>query len=265
MKLTLPTTLLLGLASAHPHHGPADISHWQPAGADDYRGPCPMMNTLANHHFLPHNGRNITRPRLIEALGAALNFTSALATLMFEMAIVVNPEPNATSFTLDQLNQHNILEHDASLSRSDAYFGNNHIFNATIFAQTRRYWTSAVLDAGMLANGKLARQVESKAFNPTYTFTARTEEFSLGEVAAPIIAFGDLGSGEVNRTLVEYFFEHERLPVALGWKTRGEAVGVEEVNAVAEMIRNATGLITPSGSVAVSAGRKRDLHSGWRG
>lgn len=59
-----------------------------------------MMNTLANHHLLPHDGRNITRPRLIEALGAALNFTSSLATLMFEMAIVVNPEPNASYFTL---------------------------------------------------------------------------------------------------------------------------------------------------------------------
>ncbi|RAH68401.1 peroxidase family protein [Aspergillus aculeatinus CBS 121060] len=264
MKLALPITLLLGLASAHPHYGAADISHWQPAGADDYRGPCPMMNTLANHHLLPHDGRNITRPRLIEALGAALNFTSSLATLMFEMAIVVNPEPNASYFTLDQLNQHNILEHDASLSRSDAYFGNNHIFNASIFAQTRKYWTGPTLDAAMLANGKLARQVESKAFNPTYTFTARTQEFSLGEVAAPIIAFGDMGTGRVNRSLVEYFFEHERLPVELGWHTRGEAVGVEEVNAVAEMIRNATGLITPS-EVAVGSGKKRDLHSGWRG
>jgi hypothetical protein len=58
----------------------------------------------------------------------------------------------------------------------------------------------------MLANGKLARQVSSKAYNPTYTFTSTTEQFSLGEVAAPIIAFGDMASGTVNKTLVEYFF-----------------------------------------------------------
>lgn len=58
----------------------------------------------------------------------------------------------------------------------------------------------------MLANSKIARQIDSKAFNPDYTFTSSVEQFSLGEVAAPIIAFGDLQSMTVNRTLVEYFF-----------------------------------------------------------
>lgn len=58
----------------------------------------------------------------------------------------------------------------------------------------------------MLANGKLARQIESRAHNPTYTFTSTMEEFSLGEVAAPVIAFGNKQAGTVNRSLVEYFF-----------------------------------------------------------
>jgi hypothetical protein len=62
------------------------------------------------------------------------------------------------------------------------------------------------MTAEMLANSKIARQIESKAFNPTYRFTAETENFSLGEMAAPIIAFGNIDNGEVNRTLVEYFF-----------------------------------------------------------
>jgi hypothetical protein len=62
----------------------------------------------------------------------------------------------------------------------------------------------------MLANGKLARQINSKAYNPTYTFTAMMEHFSLGEVAAPVIAFGDMEAGLVNRTLVEYFFGMSR-------------------------------------------------------
>ncbi|PYH44730.1 peroxidase family protein [Aspergillus saccharolyticus JOP 1030-1] len=265
MKITLPITLFLGVAIAHPHWGAADISHWKPAGPDDDRGPCPMMNTLANHNFLPHDGRNITRPKLIEALGAALNFTSSLSSVMFDMAIVVNPEPNATYFTLDQLNQHNILEHDASLSRADAYLGNNHIFNATIFEQTRQYWTSSILDATMLANSKLARQITSRATNPTYTFTAKTEEFSLGEVAAPIIVFGNLTAGTVRRDLVKYFFENERLPVELGWRTKSEAVGLEAITAMSNMIRNKTSLLTGSGPVSGSEVSKRDLHFGTRG
>lgn len=59
-----------------------------------------MMNTLANHKFLPHDGKNITKETVIDALSGALNFNSSLSALMFEMAIIANPEPNATFFTL---------------------------------------------------------------------------------------------------------------------------------------------------------------------
>ena len=59
-----------------------------------------MMNTLANHDFLPHNGRNITKENAIHALTTAINFDTSLAALMWEQAIIANPEPNATFFTL---------------------------------------------------------------------------------------------------------------------------------------------------------------------
>jgi hypothetical protein len=59
-----------------------------------------MMNTLANHGFIPRNGGGITRQVAIDGLGAGLNFGSDLASLMFDQAIIINPEPNATYFTL---------------------------------------------------------------------------------------------------------------------------------------------------------------------
>jgi hypothetical protein len=165
-----------------------------------------MMNTLANHGFLPRDGRNITKANAIYALGTGLNFDATLAGIMWEQAIIANPEPNATYFTLDNLNRHNVLEHDASLSRSDAYFGNNHVFNQTVFDTSRAYWTGELMDPKQLANSKIFRQVESRSTNPNYTFTSTTEQFSLGEVAAPIIVFGDMDQAVVNRTFVEYFF-----------------------------------------------------------
>lgn len=74
-----------------------------------------MMNTLANHGYLPRDGRNLTQTAVVTALKQGLNFDEALAAIMFRMAIVANPEPNAAFFTLGQLNVHNVLEHDASL------------------------------------------------------------------------------------------------------------------------------------------------------
>jgi len=59
-----------------------------------------MMNTLANHNYIPRNGGNITKQTAVQALGEALNFDEALAGLMWEQAIIANPEPHATFFTL---------------------------------------------------------------------------------------------------------------------------------------------------------------------
>lgn len=202
------------------------------------------MNTLANHDFFPHDGRNITRKAAVAGLNAALNTDPSLASLMWDQAIIANPEPNATSFSLEHLNRHNILEHDASLSRLDAYYGNNHLFHPSTFAQTRSFWTAETVTAQMFANSKLARMIDSWAFNPEYTFTASNEDFSSGELASPVIAFGDIEADTVSRSSVEYFFEHERLPTALGWRVRSETMRLQTILRVSNVIRDATKLLT---------------------
>ncbi|KAI0442789.1 Chloroperoxidase [Xylaria telfairii] len=258
----LAPTLTFGLALGHEHKRSDDGHAWAPASPRDFRGPCPMMNTLANHGYLQRDGRNITRENAIKALADGLNFNPTLANIMFDQAIIANPEPNATYFTLDHLNKHNLLEHDASLSRTDAFFGNNHVFNETVFEETMQYWVEPVIDAKMLANSKIARQLNSKAFNPTYTFTLVTEEFSLGEVVAPVIAFGDTEAVTVNRTLVEYFFKNERLPTELGWKKRDDIVSLETILHATDTIRNATKLTTGSGTSVSKRGPIRNPHFG---
>lgn len=165
-----------------------------------------MLNTLTNHGFLPRDGRNFTKPNVVAGLTTGLNFDPALAALMWDQAIIANPTPNATFFTLDQLNVHNVLEHDASLSRADAALGNNHVFNQSVFDTSKKWWSDEIVSAVQLANSKIYRQLVSRAENADYTFTASTEEFSLGEVAAPIIAFGDTSKGSVRRDWVVYFF-----------------------------------------------------------
>jgi hypothetical protein len=165
-----------------------------------------MMNTLANHGFLPRDGRNITRANAVSALKGGLNFNGTLGSIMWEQAIIANPEPNATFFTLDQLNVHGVLEHDASMTRTDAFLGNNHIFNETVYNASKQWWTDETVTAKQLAHSKVFRQIQSCATNPNYSFTASIEDFSLGEVAAPIIVFGDMDAGTVDRSLMTFFF-----------------------------------------------------------
>jgi hypothetical protein len=77
------------------------------------RGPCPMLNSLANHKFLPHDGRNFTLDKVTDALKTALNISEEIGSLLNDFALTTNP--NATTWGLDTLSKHNILEHDASL------------------------------------------------------------------------------------------------------------------------------------------------------
>lgn len=54
--------------------------------------------------------------------------------------------------------------------------------------------------------GKVFRQVVSKSTNPEYKFTATVENFSLGELAAPILIFGDIAAGTCDRAMIISFF-----------------------------------------------------------
>lgn len=74
-----------------------------------------MLNSLANHGFLPHDGKDITQDDTISALSSALNVDSSLSIFLHSKAVTTNPTSGATTFSLDDLSNHNILEHDASL------------------------------------------------------------------------------------------------------------------------------------------------------
>ncbi|KAK2626466.1 hypothetical protein QTJ16_003641 [Diplocarpon rosae] len=238
--------------------GSAPEGHeWIAGGESDFRGPCPMMNTLANHGFISRDGKNLTKEVVVNGLSQGLNFDPALATIMWEQAVFVNPEPNATYFTLDQLNPHNVLEHDASLSRSDAYYGNNHVFNQTVFDTVKPLWTEEVLTAEMLANSRVYRQIVSKATNPEYSFSPTVENFSLGELAAPILVFGDSEAGTTKRDQVIYFIENERLPYELGFVKQASPITLNKTLATSALISKHSQLIT--GQNATSPAHKRSL------
>lgn len=177
-----------------------------PAGPGDIRGPCPMLNALANQGFLPRNGQNIDENTTAKALDTALNIPPEFGKLLHKAAVRTNPTGNVTnSFNLDHLARHNILEHDASLSRQDVAFGDNIAFNQTIFDETRSNWQDTI-DVPQAAKARLARVNTSNTTNPTFGFTKVGEQFSVGESAAYLIVLGNATTRTANKTVVEYLF-----------------------------------------------------------
>lgn len=92
-----------------------------------------MMNALANHSILPHNGKGITKPMIVDVLTKSINLSSGIATVFAAGALKTNPSPGADSFDLDQLAKHGVIEHDVSLSRNDVAFGDNHSFDRSVW------------------------------------------------------------------------------------------------------------------------------------
>ncbi|KAL7787057.1 Chloroperoxidase [Trichoderma ceciliae] len=89
---------------------------WQAPGPEDSRSPCPMLNTLANHGYLPHDGRHITAQQFGDAITEALNVNSMFGV---QTAKYFMRAANKSSIDLVELNRPGILQHIASLTRDD--------------------------------------------------------------------------------------------------------------------------------------------------
>ncbi|KAJ7020714.1 Chloroperoxidase [Mycena alexandri] len=127
---------------AHPFIAP---------GPNDQRGPCPAMNTLANHGYIPRNGiasfedilsgieEAFNVDRVMGGNMVALNFLANGNQFVNKISIggiseFVPPLPHGIDGPAVQgIAKHGRVEGDASLSRSDVFIGDNRNFNKTLF------------------------------------------------------------------------------------------------------------------------------------
>jgi hypothetical protein len=79
-----------------------------------------MLNALANHSILPHDGKNITFRDLNTAVRQAFNFAPSFCFFVPTFAARFLGRSYWTDrFDLAELSKHNAIEHDASLTRQD--------------------------------------------------------------------------------------------------------------------------------------------------
>ncbi|KAF1355733.1 hypothetical protein EJ07DRAFT_158354 [Lizonia empirigonia] len=184
------------------------------------RSPCPGLNALANHNFIPHNGRGNTIPVLIKGLAEGLNVGADFTTAIGGAGLLASPNPLGGSFDLDDLNMHNFpIEHDASMSRQDAALGNDQPFYDPNWQQYITFFNGkSVTDVPTASKAKFTRYNDSLTKNPDFTYGAREAVLSYGENALYLQTMGDPVSGSVKIDYVRSLFEKEQLPYNLGWR-----------------------------------------------
>ncbi|KAK1585898.1 Chloroperoxidase [Colletotrichum navitas] len=190
---------------------------WSAPNVADRRSPCPMVNALANHGYLPRNGLNVSLADLITGFTAAVNLDPAATTLVGQKALLTSTTGNNATFNLDDLNTHGIIEHDGSLSRNDIYFGDNHSFNLTIWESVASDFTDSTISIPTAAKARVARLQAAAAANPKFNLTADGTQFSFIETALYLSVFGNLDDGNARTEWVRVLFEKERLPFEEGF------------------------------------------------
>jgi hypothetical protein len=134
-------TIVLAVAAIFSTTHGLNFIAWHPPRRGDVRGPCPALNSLANHGFIRRNGKDITVNALVRALAMALNVSEDLAEKVATGALRTSSSATSRTFNLDDLGKHNIIEHDGSLSRKDlSVDGDNVSFNKEIFEEFLSYF-----------------------------------------------------------------------------------------------------------------------------
>ncbi|KAI4119412.1 MAG: hypothetical protein LQ345_000658 [Seirophora villosa] len=188
-----------------------------------HRPPCPGLNALANHGYLPRNGRNISLEQFITGITEGYNYDTNFT--IFAVDVYQNFTTTGFNNTLNL----NDLEHHAANLRNDLYFGDNHSFNKTIWDTVAAHFQNDAISISDAAKARKDRFAAAKAVNPEFTPSILS---SLGETAL----FLRTMQGQDKETKTEYvkiLFREERIPFNEGYKRSNVTITNEDLGKIA--------------------------------
>jgi hypothetical protein len=165
-----------------------------------------MLNTLANHGYIPRDGKSITLKALQDGFTAAINLAPDFSVGPFATGLTTSTTGNASTFDLHDLTKHNVIEHDASLSRLDTAQGDAQPFNAAVWAQTSSHFGKDIVTVEQSARARLARIETLKKTNPKFELLDGGVRAGTGEAGLFLVVMGNKVTGDAPRGFVETFF-----------------------------------------------------------
>ncbi|PNP76708.1 hypothetical protein FNYG_10127 [Fusarium nygamai] len=174
---------------------------WIAPTPDASRGPCPGLNTLANHGYIPRDGKNITLDILKDGMLTGYNIENLDAVILFTQAIKTSPNADLRS-------------------RSDAFFADPNPFNETVWAESLTYFPDDLMTVEQVAKARMGRLATSKKTNPERSLSKLADGFSWGEMASFFEIMADGTTGTVEKKFIEYWLKNERMSTEIGWQRR---------------------------------------------
>lgn len=214
---------------------------FKPAAANASRSPCPVLNSLSNHGFLPRDGRNISQDQLNFAFTQALNLDEAVTVSLAKPTFNISTTGVAGTVNLEDMKAHNVIEHDGSLSRADAVTGNANSFNSSIWNTVKAHFTGPTIDIKTMAAAHNDRLTAAKAMNPSFSLTQAQVKTSFAESAFILGTLGnDFQNPQTSTVFMETIFEQERFPFGEGFQTSPNKITGDQVDGLVALLMNAT-------------------------
>lgn len=214
-----------------------DDSHpYLPATPGDSRSPCPALNALANHGYLPHDGRSISPSQLVATIRQVYGLSWAFATLLSYGGVAKCGHADGLSLKLDlhDLAKHNVIEHDGSLVHDDTATGQTFApttVDHNLVRQLLDTSDSTHLTLQDLCRVQVRRQAASRPLESFLAYVSKGELDLIYQVFG--VTRGSESASEspaeggklvVPKAFLEEWLGHERLPE--GWDGPLREVGV---------------------------------------
>ncbi|KAF5310373.1 hypothetical protein D9611_012045 [Ephemerocybe angulata] len=186
----------------------------------DSRCSCPALNAMANHGILPRDGKNITFEELNRVCRTTYNFAPTFCYFVPNYAAnMLGRNYKTDSFDLSDLDLHNGIEHDASLTRQDAVVSPDQSkpyvpFIKELLAEATGKDANgkALLTIEDLSRYSSKRRADARASNPEFTLEKIHKTFGSSNSSTLLTIFG----GRVED--LEHILLEERIPE--GWESR---------------------------------------------
>ncbi|KAJ7496831.1 Chloroperoxidase [Mycena latifolia] len=217
--------------AAHPFIAP---------GPDDQRGPCPAMNTLANHGYIPRNGI-ATVEEIILAVMEAFNLELNLGATVVANNMLTRGNPFVNKISIGGVSplvpplpgqidgpetggiaKHGRFEGDASMTRADAFIGDNRNFQENLydldllqldqFGDNGADGDNTVFNLATAIGIKKQNIMMDQATDPEFHFAARRMNAALQEAAFLLDVFANGTTKQATLTIISSFFRNQTFP-----------------------------------------------------
>nr|AAA33026.1 chloroperoxidase precursor [Leptoxyphium fumago]CAA28172.1 chloroperoxidase [Leptoxyphium fumago] len=234
-------------------------------GPTDSRAPCPALNALANHGYIPHDGRAISRETLQNAFLNHMGIANSVIELALTNAFVVceyvtGSDCGDSLVNLTLLAEPHAFEHDHSFSRKDYKQGvansNDFIDNRNFDAETfqtsldvvagKTHFDYADMNEIRLQRESLSNELD---FPGWFTESKPIQNVESGFIFALVSDFNLPDNDENPLVRIDwwkYWFTNESFPYHLGWHPPSPAREIEFVTSASSAVLAASVTSTPS-------------------